>query len=295
MNVSFRKKIREFLISFINKYCFYLPDSLFLRIKFRVVAGYKLHLDKPVTYNEKLQWLKLNDRHSEYTQMVDKVAVKDYVSSKIGSSYVIPTLGVWGSLDDVNWSSLPQKFVLKNAGDSGGVVICTDKDKLDKEGIKRRLNTLSAYRFYMLTKEYPYKDVPKRYIAEEYLVDESGYELKDYKFFCFDGVPKFVQVDFDRFKGHKRNIYDMNWNYIDLQIEYPTDPTTIIDKPVNFEKMQEVAGILSKGIPHVRVDLYNVKGQIYFGELTFFHGSGMEHFIPKKWDYNFGELIKLPN
>lgn len=288
------EKAKQYLVSFVNRVFVFLPDRLFLKVKFRVIAGYRLNLTNPQTFNEKLQWLKLNDFHAEYTEMVDKVAAKEFVKRKLGNSYVIPTIGVWNSLEDINWDALPDKFVLKNAGDSGGVVICHDKSQLDVSGLYKKLNSLSAYQFYRITREYPYKDVPRRYIAEEFLVDESGYELKDYKFFCFNGIPKYVQVDFDRFSGHKRNIYDIDWNFIDLQIEYPNSPSRQIDKPANFEEMVQVACILSKGVPHVRVDLYNVNGRIYFGELTFYHGSGMEHFIPKIWDYKFGKLIELP-
>lgn len=289
-----RRDRKRFKISLLKNLNFFFNDKTYLRLLFKLSLGYDLDFDHPQTFNEKLQWLKINCKHEEYTTLVDKVAVKDYVENKIGSSYVIPTIGVWDSLDDVKLESLPKQFVLKNAGDSGGIIICKDKNSLDFNAAKRNLNSLSAYKFYRLTKEYPYKNIPRRYIAEAYLVDESGYELKDYKFFCFNGKPQYVQVDFDRFKEHKRNIYDMQWNFINLQIEYPNDPNKVIDKPLNFEKMKEVAGALSEGIPHVRVDLYNVNGHIYFGELTFFHGSGFEHFEPIEWDKIFGDLINLP-
>lgn len=276
-----------------HRLVYLLPDLLYLKIKFRLVAGYKLNFDNPQSFNEKLQWLKLNDIHREYSNMVDKASAKDYVALKVGAKYIIPTYGVYDSVYDIDWASLPNQFVLKSTGDSGGVVVCKDKEKLDVQRTIKGLKARARMSYYVYNKEYPYKYIKPRYIAEAYLVDESGYELKDYKFFCFNGVPRFVQIDFDRYTSHKRNVYDVDWNLLDLQIKFPKGHERVFEKPANYEEMLYVAGKLSEGIPHVRVDLYNVNGKIYFGEMTFFHGSGMECFSPVEWDYKFGEYINL--
>ena len=271
-----------------------VSDKLFLRVKFRLHMGYWMDFDNPKTYNEKLQWLKLNDKHPEYTRMVDKIEAKDYVSSIIGDKYIIPTLGVWDSVDDIDWSILPNQFVVKSTNDSGGVVVCKDKNKLDIETAKTKLRGLGSRDYTLISKEYPYKNVPHRFIAEEYMEDESDYELKDYKIFCFNGVAKFLFVATGR-QAHdcRFDFYDIEFNHLPVLNGHPNAdkwPT----KPENFEEMLEVAEKLSSGIPHVRVDLYNIKGQIYFGELTFFHWSGIVPFDPVEWDYKFGEYITLP-
>lgn len=261
---------------------------------FKHRTGYPLNLDNPQTYNEKLQWLKLYDRHPEYTEMVDKATAKEYVAKRVGEQYIIPTLGLWDSVDEVDWESLPRQFVIKCTGDSGGVVVCKDKSRLDIESAKAKLKRGWGRNYCKYNKEYPYENVRPRIIAEEYLEDESGYELKDYKIFCFNGEPKLIEVDFDRFRGHKRNVYDLDWRLLDLVIQYPCDCERHFEKPIHFDEMLHVASQLSQGIPHVRVDLYNANGRIYFGELTFFHGSGMEHFDPIEWDYKLGDMITLP-
>lgn len=281
------------LLFITHRLVYLLPDVLYIKIKFRLVAGYKLNLDNPQSFNEKLQWLKFNDIHKEYSNMVDKASAKNYVALKVGAKYIIPTYGVYDSVYDIDWASLPNQFVLKSTGDSGGVVVCKDKEWLNVQRTIKNLKARARKSYNVYNKEYPYKYIKPRYIAEAYLTDESGYELKDYKFFCFNGVPRFVQIDFDRYISHKRNVYDADWNLIDLQIKFPKGHERVFEKPANYEEMLYVAGKLSEGIPHVRVDLYNVNGKIYFGEMTFFHGSGMERFIPVEWDYKFGEYINL--
>lgn len=271
-----------------------LPDDLFLKLVFRNRVGYPLNLKNPQTFNEKLQWLKLNDIHEEYTMMVDKVAAKQYVAGIIGDEYIIPTLGVWNDVEDVEWEKLPNRFVIKSANDSGGVVVCKDKASLDIEAAKEKLKRCGGRTYSNLYKEYPYRNVPKRIIAEEYKEDESGVELKDYKIFCFDGKPYMVFVASDRqIQQTKFDFYDLEWNHLPIIQEFPNNPKGI-KKPKNLEKMLEIAGKLSKGIPHVRVDLYNCDGNIYFGELTFFHNSGIFPWYPKEWDYKLGEQLVLP-
>lgn len=273
-----------------------LPDKMYLSIKFRTRLGYWMDWNHPKTYCEKLQWMKVFDRHEEYTQLVDKAAVKNYVASKIGAEYIIPTIGIYDKAEDIDFDALPNQFVLKCTHDSGGLVICKDKSKLDFVETRRKLRKGLKRTYVIQNREYPYAKVPRRIIAEKYMEDESGFELKDYKIFCFEGVPKFIEVDYGRFSEHKRNIYDTEWNFLPFQnnIKYPYDEKHVISRPENLELMLELAQKLSSGMRHVRVDLYNVKGKIYFGELTFFHGTGMAGFKPREWDRTFGDLIHLP-
>lgn len=273
-----------------------LSDRFFLKVLFRLRMGYKLNLDNPVTFNEKLQWLKLYNRKPEYTQMVDKVGAKEYVASIIGEEYIIPTIGVWDRVEDIDWEALPNQFVLKCTHDSGGIVICPDKTKLDISAAKRKLKRGLKRDFYSQNREWPYKDVKRRIIGEVYMVDESGYELKDYKWFCFDGVPKALFIATDRgVKGEetKFDFFDADFNHLPFTNGHPNSPHTIL-KPQGFEKMKELAAKLSEGQPHLRVDFYDINGKIYFGELTFYHWSGTTPFEPVEWDYKFGEWIKLP-
>ena len=272
----------------------FVSDELFLKVAFRLKVGYWPNLKQPRSYNEKLQWLKLHDKRPEYTQMVDKVAVKDFVAGIVGEKYIIPTIGVWNSVEDIDWNMLPQQFVLKASHDSGGVVVCKDKSKLDFESAKYKLRGAGKKDYTKYTKEYPYYHVPHRFIAEQYMEDESGFELKDYKIFCFDGVPKFLFVATGRQQHDTRfDFYDLDFNHLPVLNGHP-NADVWPQKPLNFDEMLYVAAELSKGIPHVRVDLYNINGKIYFGELTFFHWSGMTPFEPREWDYKFGEDFKLP-
>ena len=294
-NIIIRKIQRVLAISVWSKFAPYVSDKTFLKVKFRLLMGYKLNLNEPKTFNEKLQWLKLNDIHPEYTSMVDKVEAKKYVASQVGSRYIIPTLGVWDSVDDIDWASLPKQFVVKATNDSGGIVVCKDKSTLDIKKAKAKLRGLGGRDYTLTSKEYPYRDVPHRFIAEEYMEDESGYELKDYKIFCFDGKPRFLFVATGRQQNDTRfDFYDTEFNHLPVLNGHPNADVWPL-KPENFEEMLDVASKLSKGLTHVRVDLYNVNGRIYFGELTFFHWSGMVPFEPREWDETFGSYINLVN
>ena len=293
---SMSKYVFRCFIYLWNRLAPVLPDELFLKVVFCYRVGYWPNLKNPKTFNEKLQWLKLHDRHSEYTNMVDKIEAKKYVASVIGDKYIIPTLGTWDTVDDIDWDSLPNQFVIKVASDSGGIVVCKDKTKLDIEKAKAKLKHGWGKNYYDIRKEYPYKDVKPRIIAEQYMEDESGYELKDYKFFCFDGEPKALFVATDRGKKDedtKFDFYDIEFNHLPFLNGHPNAKVAPV-KPENYDEMIEVARKLSQGMCHVRVDLYNVKGKIYFGELTFFHWSGMTPFEPIEWDYKMGEMINLP-
>lgn len=273
----------------------WLPDKIYLEWLFRLRMGYRLDLKNPKTFSEKLQWLKLYDRKPEYTTMVDKYAVKDYVASIIGSQYIIPTLGVWDRPEDIEWDKLPNQFVLKTTHGSGssGVVICTDMATFDKEKAIAKLNNSMKKDIYCLLREWPYKNVPKRIIAEEYISDKNG-ELNDYKVFNFDGEPRMIEVDYNRFSGHSRNLYDMDWKRIDAVLKYPSVPGHEFTKPVVFDELKDLCRKVSVGIPHVRSDFYVVENKIYFGELTFYHGSGYEKTTPEEFNNTIGGWLVLP-
>ena len=273
-----------------------IPDKMFLKIKYKQRTGRKLNLNNPKTYSEKLQWLKLYDRRPEYSMMVDKFEVKKYIGEKIGGEYIIPTLGVYDKFEDIDFGELPNQFVLKCTHDSGGLVICSDKSKLDLQKAKRKINKSLKSNYYWHSREWPYKSLKPRIIAEQFMVDESGFELKDYKFFCFDGDVKALFVAKDRnTEGEetKFDFFDADFNHLPFTNGHPNS-TPPYFKPENFDKMKELASVLSKGIPQVRVDFYNINGKIYFGELTFFHWGGLMPFDPNEWDETFGSWIKLP-
>lgn len=272
----------------------FLPDKLYLSIKFRSRFGYWMDWNNPKTFNEKMQWLKLYDVHPEFTQMVDKVAAKDYVASIIGNEYIIPTLNIYNSVDEINFDELPNQFVLKCTHDSGGLVICKDKRNFDIEEAKIKLKKGLKRSYVIQNREYPYKNVPRRIIAEQYMEDESGTQLKDYKIFCFNGIPKFIEVDYDRYTSHKLNVYDLEWNFLDFYMTSPNDNNVIIKKPSQLKTMLEIASALSKDKVFLRVDLYSINDMIYFGEMTFTPGSGMIDFHPKKYDLILGEMLQLP-
>jgi len=272
----------------------WIPDSLYLKMIFRAEMGYFLNLNNPQTFNEKLQWLKLHDRKSFYTQLVDKYEVRKFVAEKIGEEYLIPLLGVWNLPNEIDFNILPNQFVLKCTHDSGSIIICKNKNMFDINFAKKKLAKYLKTDFGQLWREYPYKNVPRKIIAEKYIEDDSG-QLKDYKIFCFNGEPKYIQVDFDRFVEHKRNIYDENWNFLDFEILYPNDKTRQIPKPQKFSEMLELAKKLSANIPHVRMDFYCIEhknaSHLLFGEFTLYHGAGFEKFTPKEYDAKFGSYI----
>ena len=274
----------------------WMTDETYLKIGYRIRMGRKLNLDHPSTYSEKLQWLKIHDRKPEYTKLVDKYEVKKIISDRIGSEYIIPTLGVYENFADIDFNALPDQFVLKCTHDSGGLVICRDKSKLDIDAAKKKIDRCLKHNFFYTNREWPYKDVKPRIIAEKYMVDESEYELKDYKFFCFDGIVKALFIASDRSDPNvetKFDFFDTDFRHLPLENGHPNAEKEI-KRPRSFNKMIELASILSKGIPQVRIDFYDINGRIYFGEMTFYHWSGMTPFKPDEWDKIFGEWIKLP-
>lgn len=277
-----------------NGICRMIPDSVWIRIKFRYRMGKYPDLKNPKTFNEKLQWLKLHDRKPEFSDMVDKYEVKKIIARRLGEEYLIPTLGVWERVEEIDFDSLPEQFVLKCTHDSGGLVICKDKKSLDREHAKEVLRRSMNRNYFWHGREWAYKNVKPRIIAEQYMVDESGVELKDYKIFNFNGTPKLIQVDFNRFVKHTKNIYDTKWNYLNVMINYPTDPNVKIEKPECLEEMLGIAAKLSEGFPFLRTDFYVINRKIYFGELTFFPGSGFMKITPESFDLEMGSWISLP-
>lgn len=255
---------------------------------------YHLNLHSPKSYNEKLQWLKLYDHNPLYTTMVDKYAAKKYVADIIGEKYIIPTLGVWDKFDEIDFDSLPDQFVLKCTHDSGGLVICKDKKTFDLQRAKDKIESSLQTDYYLLGREWPYKNVPRRIIAEKYMEDAKTGELRDYKFFCFNGKVKWLFIATGRQLREEPyfDFFDMDFNHLPMQHGHPNAPFPL-EKPQNFELMKKLACTLSKGIPQLRVDFYEVDGEIFFGELTLFHHGGWTPFNPEKWDYIFGEEIKL--
>lgn len=274
----------------------WLPDKVFLKAAFRARFGRKLNLNNPKTFNEKLQWLKLYNRKPEYTKMVDKYLVREYVKEKIGEKYLIPLLGVWDDPEEIDFDELPMQFVLKCNHNSGiGMCICKDKNDLDISKVKEELKKGIDQNYYLTGREWPYKDVPRRVIAEKYMVDESGYELKDYKFYCFDGKVKLVMINSDRMSSEKTKANYFNENYQPLDFVWGYDNAEEPPKkPEKFEEMKYLAEILSEGIPTVRIDFYQTPDGIFFGEITFFDGSGFDAIEPIEWDYKIGSWIKLP-
>ncbi len=272
-------------------------DSKYLKKRYFYKIGCELNLDNPKRYTEKLQWLKINYHKPEFTDMVDKFAVQKVVADKIGDEYLIPLVGgPWKSFDEIDFDKLPDKFVLKCTHDSGGLVICRDKKSFDKEKAKKKIQRCLKRNFYSLNREWVYKDVKPQIIAEQYMEDTLTKELRDYKFFCFDGQPRVLYVvtgRLDPVEGAKYDYFDMDYKHMDIQ-SGSKNAKTLPEKPQQFELMKELARKLSADIPHVRVDFYEVNGKVYFGELTFYHYSGMVPFEPDEWDITFGSWLNLP-
>lgn len=291
-----KKYIIRKIVSLNPKRFSFLSDEIYLQLKFYDAFGRFMDFSNPKTFNEKLQWLKVYNHRPEYTQMVDKYAVKQYVSDKIGNKYIIPTLGVWETFDDIDFDKLPNQFVLKCTHDSGGLVICKDKAKLDMKSAKKKIDTCLKNNYFYMGREWPYKNVKPRIIAEQYLSNDDQHdELSDYKVLCFNGVPRLVEIHKGRFSGHHtQDFYDIDWKK--TKFEQPDDPLSdeIMDKPVFAKEMFELTSVLAAGIPHVRVDWYYTKGKLLFGEITFFDGSGFFPFIDNQ-DEILGSWITLPS
>ena len=274
----------------------WVPDSLYLKVLYRVIMGRKLNLKNPKEYNEKLQWLKLNDRKPEYSTMVDKYEVRGYIEDLLGDKYLIPCLGIYDSVDDIDIDALPDRFVLKCTHDSGSVEICKDKSSFDIEGARHRLSQAMKRNYYATYREWPYKYVKPRIIAEGYLEGDGG-DLKDYKVMCFNDEAKIIEVHENRFvegKVHTQTFYDREWNIVPLtQVE-----TVTVDRPGErprqLDEILRLSELIAKDMYHARIDWYIEGDKIYFGEITFFDGSGFESFSTPEMERMLGDMINLP-
>lgn len=298
--IKFLKNPYRLIAAIISKNNFVshmISDEYYLRIKFRAIFGRKLDLDNPKTYNEKLQWLKLYDRKPIYSTMVDKYEAKKYVANIIGNEYIIPTYGIYDRFEDIDFNSLPNEFVLKCTHDSGGVVICKDKTKLDLKKMRKKINKRLKTNYYYEYREWPYKNVKPRIIIEKYMTEQCGSEPNDYKVLCFNGEPKLIELHMNRFTDRQtQDFYDVEWNKTTIsQTGVPEFKVNhnVFPKPANLDEMLEMSRILSKNFVHLRVDWYLINGRLYFGELTFYDGSGLEPWDDPKDDLMLGSLVDL--
>ncbi len=271
----------------------WIPDEPYIQLNYFARFHRFANLINPYSYNEKINWIKLHDHNPVYTKLVDKLEVKSFVMDKIGKEYVIPTLGSWDSFDDIEIESMPDKFVLKCTHDSEGIIIVKDKNSLNLRAAKKKLETALHQNFFYIGREWAYKNVVPRILAEPYLEDCEYGELRDYKFFCFDGEPKALYIASNRsIDDVKFDYYDMEFKHLDIRQKYQNSSENIT-KPVMFDEMVRISKELSKGFKHVRVDLYEVNKEVYFGELTFYPLGGFIPFDPPVWDEIFGEWLKL--
>ena len=282
----------------IKKLLWWMPDKPYLQLYYLAKLKKVLHLKNPKSFNEKLQWLKLYDRKKIYTTMVDKYEVKKYVADKIGDSYIIPTLGVWDKAEDIDFEKLPDRFVLKCTHDSGGLVVCRDKSRLDLDRTREILQKSLRNDFYSEAREWPYKNVKRRIIAEKFMEDENQKNgLIDYKFYCFDGKPRFLYVS-KGLEDHATasiSFLDLDWSFSPFQRSDYKGFETLPEKPAGYETMLKLAEQLSAGFSFLRVDLYEIGEKIYFSELTFTPCGGTMTFTPPEWDDKIGQWLILPN
>lgn len=271
----------------------FMPDKIYIQLNYFAHFGKPCNFKDPKTFNEKINWLKLNDHDPLYTKLVDKYEGKEYIKKRIGDEYIIPTLGVYDRFDEIDFEKLPDQFVLKCTHDSEGIVIVKDKSKFDIKAARKKINSAMKQNFYYIGREWPYKNVKPRIIAEQYMTDESGVELKDYKIFCFNGKPEYVEVDFNRHIEHKLNPYDFDWKPLNFCDSSKNDYSVNIKKPLRLADMYDIAAELSKNIDFLRVDFYSIEDKIYVGELTLYPGSGFIRFNPKEVDLKYGKLLQL--
>ena len=287
----------ELLLRFTFYISKYLKDETYVKLQYFIKYGKTLNLDTPKTYREKLQWLKLYYHNPDMPIMVDKCAVKKYVSDRIGAEHIIPELGVYERFDDIDFSLLPNKFILKCTHDSGSYVIVHDKLRFlsssEFKKAKHRIEKGLGRNYFFIHREWPYKLLKPQILVEELLEDKENDYLTDYKFYCFNGEPQIMYVSHDIAKQAHTDFFDMNYNHLPLRMKDPNSENPP-QKPLEFEEMKNLARVLSKGLPHVRVDFYIVNHRIYFGELTFFHNGGLFPLYPNDWDYKLGEMLHIP-
>lgn len=291
MNRQLMQLFKKFNPSWLLKF---LPDKTFLKMKYRVKKGTKLNLDNPITFTEKIQWLKLYDRNPLYTKMVDKCDAKEYVSSIVGERYIIPNIAVWNSVDEIDFDRLPSQFVIKCTHDSGGLIICKNKSKLDIEKTKEQLRKCMKRNWFYFSREYAYKAVNPRIIAEEYLENDREEGLHDYKVWCFNGEPKYIQYVTGRIGAHTyEGFYDTDWNLQNFTYHNPRVQVDI-PKPECLHELLDVARKVSQNIAFLRADFYVLPDKsIRFGELTFYPNGGWDTWTPKEMDKVVGDLITL--
>lgn len=272
-----------------------LPDKLYLRISYWHKLGKKLNLSNPCTFNEKLQWLKINDRNPKYTTMVDKYEAKQYVAERIGSEYIIPTIGLWNSFDEIDFSALPEQFVIKCTHDSGGLIICRDRKQLDINNAKVKVENSLRTNYYYNEREWPYKNVLPRLIAEEYIESSTSKSLYDYKFYCFNGEPKYLYVStgLEDHTTARVSFLTLDWEFAPFGRSDYLEFKELPKKPTQFKQMIDIAKKLANGTKFLRVDLYEVDGKIYFSELTFSPCGGMMPFKPEEYDKILGDMLQL--
>lgn len=275
----------------------FLPDKLYLQLFYFATTGKFINFKNPKGYNEKLQWLKINDKHAEYSKLVDKLAVRKHIEEVLGKEYLFPLLGYWESFDDIDFSELPEQFVLKCNHDSGSTKVIKSKSSLtenDMENLRKHFSVRLNEDFFFAGREYPYKGIKPYIIAEQMMIDESKPEssIEDYKFFCFNGEPKVVLIVTDRSTNCRFDYFDMDFNHLDI-IDHCPHSDKPIKKPVCFDEMKEIASRLSQGMKTVRMDLYEINGKIYFGEYTFFSGGGFDLYVQPKWERQMGDWINL--
>ncbi|RKD86355.1 ATP-grasp fold amidoligase family protein [Mangrovibacterium diazotrophicum] len=268
-------------------------DKLYYQLRHWFKHRGRAHLKKPQTFNSKLIWLNLYDRNPQYASFVDKYDVRKYISDRIGSEYLNELYGVYERVDDIDFESLPNDFVLKATHGSGWIIVCEDKSKLDIDSARKQMAGWLNKNFYDLYGEWVYKELKPRVICEKFLRNDNESGLTDYKIYCFNDTPRFIQVDMDRYENHTRTYFDLEWQQIHFELGGCKASSSIIPKPSQFKKMLEIAGILCKGFKFIRVDLYLVGEKIYFGELTLYSGNGMLNFSPKQYDKKIGELLDL--
>lgn len=289
------KNPQKIILYLMNKGFFnFLNDKKYIELEYKLKMNKKLNLENPITFNEKIQWLKLYDRKDKYVTMVDKYEAKKYVSNIIGNEYIIPTLGIYNSFDEIDFEKLPNEFVIKPTHTSGNVYICKNKKDINYKELKKIVKKWLKRKYYYLHREWPYKDIKPRIIIEKYMSDNKGQELMDYKLFCFNTIPKLTLVCSERFSSDNmcETFFDENWNIFNFtEGNHRIDKS--IKKPENYEQMKEIAKKLSENTSFSRIDFYEIKGKIYFGEITFYPNSGFEKFEPEKYDKIFGDWIKL--
>lgn len=278
-----------------------LPDAMYLRMTFWIRNGKRLNLRNPVTYCDKINWLKLHDKHEEYTQLVDKLAVRDYIKDKLGDGYSFPLLGTWSKFDEIDFDSLPNCFALKCNHDSGSVKIIRDKSALTRSDfaeLKAHFDKAVQGNPFFAGREYPYKNVKACILAEQYMESDDGEEIRDYKFLCFHGVPKIMYVYSNIDGKHYKDYFDMDYTWLPIINEnekFVSRSKEPPQKPKSFEEMKRLSAFLSKEMKHVRVDFYEIGGKVYFGEFTFFHCGGFWPMKPEEWEYRLGAWIDLEN